>query len=777
MRVILRDSTVTVTPGRPVTLEVDVTNTLSAIDGLTARVIGPEGVTTTSEPALLALFPDTTGRLTLEVRFPAALPAGLHPAEVQVLSAVQPDQPESVAFAVEVVAQPAAALTVVPPLRSGHHDARYTVMCDNTGNTTLEVALGASDPQRAVRAKFLPVLLTVEPGQSASAGLVVKARRHLLGGDVGHAIKVLGSAGDLEVEAQARFRQTPLIPRGARTALVLGLIVAAWAGAFLFGLSKAFGTDPLTKAVPPSFYAATATKAAGSGTALGLIVGTPGLDDLPAGAVPKSGVVEGVGGTVSGTLLAASTGLGVGRITIEAFRDTPSGPALVSSAASQSDGSYSLVGLLPGMYKLHFTAAGFQDLWYPAAPAEAAATPVQVDAMAVTTAVATTVVGNPGSISGAVDLGLATPIPVTVIVTPEQGTAGGSVPKVTTDATGHYTVSQLPTPGTYDLSFQAPGYQPGSDVEQLGGGEVRTANTVRLSAGNGEIDGVVDDGSQPLGGVAITANANGQTVTSATPTTGAIGHFSLTGLATPATYLLTFTHPGFGTKTISVGLGPGQINNTLVVSLVGGTGTLTGLVSGPSLPTFPGQTDGPLGAVTVTVNGGTAPVTTQTLTAGATGTFVVSGLVTPGNYTVTFSKAGYFPKTVPVNLSSSGSASGVNASLPAAVGVISGTVSCVPRAAGSPATVADPCPSGGILGGVSVTVNDGNPADTRSTITSASPANSPTPKSPLVTFALTGLPAGSYSVTFSLSGFAPQTLFLPLAGGQVVNQSVTLVQS
>jgi hypothetical protein len=764
MRVVLRQSVVTVTPGRPVTIEVDVTNTLSAIDGLSARVIGPEGVTTSSEPPLLPLFPDTTGRLTLRVAFPAALHAGSHPAEVQVLSAVEPHRPESVPFEVIVVPQPAAGLTVVPPLRTAHHDAQFTVMCDNIGNTTLEVALAASDPNRAVRAKFLPAVLSVGPGESASALLAVKARRHLLGGEVGHAIKILGSAADVEVEAQARLRQTPLIPRGVRTALVLGLILVAWAAAFLLGLNKAFGTDPLTKAVPPSFYAAANVKAVGSGNALGLIAG-PGLNDLPAGAVPKSGVVEGVGGTISGTVLAASTGQGVGRITIEADRDTPSGPVLVSSAATQADGTYSLVGLLPGMYKLHFTAVGFQDLWYPAATAEPSATPVQVDAMAVTGGIGATVVGQMGTIKGSVDTGLPTPVPVTVIVLPEQGTTSAPIAPVTTDATGNYVVSGLPTPGTYDLSFAAPGYQAGTDVEQLGGGEQRIANAVRMTAAGGEIDGLVTDGTNPLGGVSITASANGKTVTSATPTSGIIGHFSLAGLATPATYLLTFTKAGFGTKTISVALGPGQINNNLTVPLVGGTGTVSGSVTGPN---FPGGPSGPLGGVTVTVNGGTAPVSTQTLTAGAIGSYVVSGLITPGNYTVTFSKGGYASQTLPVAIASSGSASGINTSLSLTVGVISGTVSCNPPGTGL-------CPASGILGGVSVTVSDGNSADVRTTITSATPAASPTPTSPLVTYALTGLPAGAYSVTFSLSGFNPQTVFVQLVPGQLAKVDATLM--
>jgi len=762
MRVLLRDGTVTVTPGQPVVVTIEVTNTLSAIDGVSARVIGPEGVTCTSEPALLPLFPDTTGIVTMVVSFPTTLAAGPYQAEVQVFSAVQPDQPGSVPLEVVILPKVGVELTVVPPVRAGRHRATFTVMCDNTGNTVLDVALAASDPNRAIRSKFQPPLLLVGPGESAASQYSIKARRHFLGGEISHAIKILGSAPDLEVEAQARFRQSPVIPRGVRTILVLGLILAAWACAFLFGLNKAFSSDPLTKAVPPSFYAA--AKVSPGGNALGLIAGVSS-DAAPAGAVPKQGVVEGVGGTISGSVLAASTDQGIGRITIQAWRDSTTGPTVAASAATAADGTYSLIGLLPDDYRLEFSALGFNTLWYPATTSEAAATPVTVNAMGLTSAQTVTVTGMPGSITGTVNTGTATPVPVTVSVLPELGTNSPKPPKVTTNSSGQYFVPNLPTPGTYDLSFSANGYQPGSDVETLDGGDARIANTVVLTAAGAEIDGVVTNGTNPLGGVAITATANGQTTTSATPTTGAIGHFSLTNLASPATYVLTFTKAGFGTKTISVQLTPGQPDNSLTVALAAGTGTVSGLVSGLPYPCATCAV-GPLPGVTVTVNGGSAPVTTQTLTAGgSTGDYLISGLATPGNYTLTFSGSGYTSETLSVALSAGGSESGANVTLPLSVGVISGTVY---SNANNPPT---------LLGGVTVTVSNGNPADVRTTVTAPSESHTPEPANPEANFAIPALPAGGYSVTFSLSGYTSQTLFINVPAGMVAPQPVVTLQT
>ena len=65
-------------------------------------------------------------------------------------------------------------------------------------------------------------------------------------------------------------------------------------------------------------------------------------------------------------------------------------------------------------------------------------------------------------------------------------------------------------------------------------------------------------GKGPLGGVDIKATANGNTFTSATPTSGPVGRFALPRLPTPATYLLNFSKPGFGTRNVAVNLAPGK---------------------------------------------------------------------------------------------------------------------------------------------------------------------------------------------------------------------------
>jgi hypothetical protein len=756
VRASLLSGSLTLEPGRRVPLDVEVTNTTDVIDGISAAIqLGMDdpvqgagvaeipGLDVRSRPGLLPLFPDGTGVITLELVASATFAAGTHTVYVIVRSSVDLDERLVLPVEVEVVPVPRATLRAEPAVRTGRHRANFRLVCANAGNVPLDISLAASDPERVVMSRFSPATLAVSPGETAGAEMTIRARRHFFGGAIARVISVVGTAGTLDVDTRASFRQTPVIPRGLRTVLTLGAIVALWAAVFVVAIDRALTKDKLAKDVPPSFYASVsappANQAAHGPKGSLLFQEAAEQNAVPAGAVPKSGVVIGVGGTIDGTVTAASTGSGIGSITVEAVQDSSAGPQLVSSAATASDGTYSLVGLLPGPYKLLFTAHGYRDTWYPAAPTEGSATPVNVDAQA-TTALKTVVIpGVPGSITGQVDTGQTPQVPVTVTVLPGQG-AAIPIASVTSGANGVYTIPNLPAPGSYDLSFSAPGYQVASDTEELAGGEARIATTVTLTAGTGTLAGTVNDGKSPLGGVTITLNANGQTITSATPTTGAIGRFTIPNLVTPNTYLVTFTKSGFGTQTLAEHLGPGQQLTNLSVSMAGGAGQVTGTVTSQS-----GQS---LGGVTITVAGGGPPVTTQTLTAGRVGFYVLSGLATPGRYTLTFSLAGYESETVGVALGSSGSASAVNVTLPRFSGTINGTV----RGPSGPLT------------GVTVSVTNGSPP-LRSTVTSSSPPGG---------FSVTGLAPGHWSLTFSLAGFVTETALVDVAPGKALSITINM---
>lgn len=733
MRVRLLQRAVTLSPGRPAQVTLEVTNDLEVIDGVHASLDAPSGLEWSVTPESLPLFPDDQGRITLRLSVTPTFPAGEHEVPVVVASSVGAE-PVRETIAVTVTPVPGASMTIKPLVRTGRHRGRYRVQVENTGNTSLDMALVSSDPNRQAPVRFEHSVLAVAPGSAATTGMVVTCRRHFFGGDYSHQLTVVGADGNVEADARAVFRQGPVIPRGARTAFILVLIVALWAGIFATLLSKAMANDPLTKQVPASFYAsvgsASHAKLASLGGGRSPVGLTAASASAPAGAVPKSGLVIGVGGTISGTVTAASTSSGVGRINVEVYR-VGAATAPVASAATGADGHYSVPGLLPGAYQVLFEAQGFASVWYPAAPSVGSAGQVTVQALEATPNINVVVSGLPGTISGLVDTGVKPAPPVTVTVQPEQGTATKAIPPVKTDAAGAYSIPNLPTPGKYDLSFSSPSYQLQGAVDELSGGESLIANTVTMSAANGSISGTVTAGKSPLGAVQITAQANGQTFSVATPTTGPVGEFTLTGLPSPATYLLTFTKAGYGTRVIGEQLGPGQNLTKLAVDLAGGAGDITGQVLS--------DTGTPLGGATVTVDGANPAVQTQTLTAGAIGAYSLSGLATPATYTLTFSAPGYVSRTIAVPLASSGSASNVSVALRSALATITGTVTG----------------PGGPLTGVTVTATNGTTSTT--TTSTSQPAGG---------FLLAGLAPGTYAVTFADTGLASATELVVVGPGQ-----------
>ncbi len=737
MRVQLEPPADALVPGEPVQLAVDVTNSLSVIDGVRVVLENPTGLEWSAEPDLLPLFPDGSGTVTVTVTAPPGLAAGEYRLPLQVRSTAEPAASTLRFLPVQVQPAPSLALSVEPSDRSARHRTSYGVVCRNTGNVPLEVDLAATDPLHALTCVAEPATLRVPPGRDARATLTMTCHRRLLGNEVAHRAQLVASAPEAQAETGVTFRQRPLVPRGARTVFLLALIVAVWATVMVVALSRALNSNPPQKVAPASFYAS--SQAANANAAYS--TATNGGAPVPAGAVPKSGLDVAAGGTLAGLVDAKTTGAGVGRITVQAFALEPGGRAVLqASTATAADGTWAIPGLLPGPYRIEISAQGFTTEWYPSSPTESGGKTIKVHGLEKTRGLRAVVQGLPGSITGAVVTGESPPPTVTVTVTPVTGPSTAPVATVTTTSKGTYTIPHVPTPNTYDLSFTAAGFIAGSDTEVLTGGQQDIANTVTLTAQPGSISGIVTGGSGALGGVTVTATANGAIFKTATPTSGAVGTFTLTNLPSPATYLVTFSAPGFGTDTVAQQLGPGQVLTGLEITLSGGAGDISGTVDA--------QGGGPLGGVTVTVTGAAKPLATQTLTAGTVGSFELGGLATPGQYTLTFSLAGYTSVTVPVDLGSGASASGIDATLPPAFGAIDGTVE-----------------AGGVgVAGAAITVTDGGAPLTTSSTTA--PAGS---------FSLAGVAPGVYSVSATLAGYQTDTVQVQVVAGETATPTLTLV--
>ena len=776
MRVASDTRELAVAPGSTAAVVVDVVNTGEVIDGVSARVIGLPDEWVNSQPALLPLFPDATGQVTLSLAVPPTLPAGRHPLTVEIVShgARLPSQYLDVDL--DVAPRPGLTMAAQPRTIRARRGGRFVIELVNDGNVALDVAMSAVDADRAVRTEFTPPAIRIDPGQRAPVLLELRGPRMITGGEIDRVVTVEATArtaltapqalvapeAEVEPEVQARcettvrLRQRPLLSRGLITVLVLAGIVALWALAFLLGLTKVFSGDPMTKQAPASFFLpqqAAAAAAQGGAAAANAAA--------PAGALPKTGQVPpGTGAAISGTVLGGNDGRPVGRILVQAERMTRDGLKLVSSAATQADGTYSLGGLFPTDYYLRFSSPGFTTVWYPNAPSQASARTVATTAQQTVPNVNVVIAGLPASISGRIDPGDALkPVTTTVTARPLSGPNNGTPTAVTTTAAdGSYTLANLPAPGSYELTFVTPGYQTSTLTDTVTGGDKRLEPTITLGAAPGAIGGVVSDGANPLGGAIVTTTLNGQPLAVTTPTTGQVGAYVLDNLQTPGTYVVSFTAPGHGSVTKIVDLTAGQRVGTENVTLTSGTGSVSG--------TLVDSTGKGVGGATVTVGGAIAsggasslPQTT-TLTSGAVGSFAISGLPAPGSYTLTFSLAGYEPATVPVTLSGNGAPPDVTVTLSADLGSVTGRVLEVSNT-GTTITQA--------FVGAQVTATNGSKTWT---VASSAPGGALAQGGYLIS----GLAPGTYSVTVTAPGLQQQTGIVTIAPGQPSHLDLTLTK-
>ncbi len=464
--------------------------------------------------------------------------------------------------------------------------------------------------------------------------------------------------------------------------------------------------------------------------------------------MPKNGTVPaGTGGEIDGKVVAANDAQPVGRILVRAWRRSGSGLVAVSSAATQADGTYSMAGLFPISYYVEFSASGYRTVWYPNAPTpSASAAQVSVPAQGSSNGVNVSIVGLPATISGSVDPGDALG-PVSTVVTARAllgPNIGKSIAHTTTNAAGRYTLTNLPAPMTYQLTFVTVGYRSSTVVDSVAGGGNRLEPTLLLGAGTGTISGTVRDGTTPLGGATISTTVAGKPLTVLTPTVGQVGGFALPNLPTPATYVITFAAPGHGSTTKIVDLPAGGSRTGLDIQLANGNGTVFGRVVDAAGHAIGGASVTVGG--TAVIPGATAPTTT-TLTAGSVGTFAINGLAAPGAYTLTATVAGYAPASVPVTLSGNGVAPNVTITLSVQTGGISGIVTNAQGAA---------------FPGAAISATDGRQTWTATSSTAGGG------------YLITDLQPGSYSVTVTAAGQRQQTALVTVVAGQTSTQNLTV---
>jgi hypothetical protein len=218
-----------------------------------------------------------------------------------------------------------------------------------------------------------------------------------------------------------------------------------------------------------------------------------------------------------------------------------------------------------------------------------------------------------------------------------------------------------------------------------------------------------------------------------TPTIGQVGSFVIPNLPTPATYVLTVAQEGFGTQTLVVDLGPGEVRGDLDVALRGGVGTVTGTVVD--------EDQRGIGGVSVVAGGTQTGLSTTTLTSGAVGSFTLTGVEDPGSVTLSFRREGYAPESTAVTVSAAGTADPVRVVLRSDRGSLTGRVT--DGGDGQP--------------GLVVTATDG--AQPRTTTSTSTGSRGPG------TYLLPDLPVGTYTVTVTVADVVMATAVVDVRGG------------
>jgi hypothetical protein len=739
MHVDVQPKSLSVIPGQPAVLTVQVINNTQVISGHKLGVLGLDPRWWELDKEQLSLFPDTVGVAVLTITLPAGLPAGTRTISVEVRELTSPAGLELAEVQLTVPAELGLRVGLDPVSVTGGGSAAVGVLVDNTGNSTVDVSLAGADEEGAVSFAFEPPLTlqrpaSLDPGERAVATGHLRARRPWFGSPKVRPFTIKAGPAQPPVTATGTWVQRPFLSRGALA--LLGLLVAV------------------------SVFAAVI------GAALSRVVARSAADRDLALQIAQANQTGGAAGTlsISGTVTLLTSRTGVGGVTVEVFTaaNTASPVASTATAASgPATGSYQVPGLDAGTYKVRFRGAGFTELWYPDSLTPDNAKAVTLARGQPAPSVDVQLGGEPATLSGqvvgadpsgaVVTLELPAPAPAVTTAALELPAAGttpaasapdtsaGTGPAVvmteTLDASGAFNLTGIPSPGNYDLVVSKQGYATTSQQVDLGGGEQRTGLVLNLRQGNGSIAGQVSTATGPLGGATISASDGHTTVSTVSVTQGTVGSFTLSNLPTPDTFTVLVSASGFATQTLTLSLTSNQSLSGVAVTLSTGVGSISGLAS---------TADGsPAGGVTVTVTNGQLSLQTVTLSVGAVGTYQVNGLPVPSTYTVTFSRPDLASQTRAVTLAALGNTNitNVNATLPSSTAVLFGTV-----------TQQD----GTALGEIAVQLSSGTATYK---VTSASV---PTPGA----YEIDSIQPGTYTASFTRPGGVPTSTIVTVAAGQ-----------
>jgi photosystem II stability/assembly factor-like uncharacterized protein len=303
--------------------------------------------------------------------------------------------------------------------------------------------------------------------------------------------------------------------------------------------------------------------------------------------------------------------------------------------------------------------------------------------------------------------------------------SGGST---TTNASGVYQFTGVPS-GTYNVTAVATGFFAVTESAAVSSGQTTKLN-FRLSPG-GKIAGTVTNSSGAAIAGASVHILGGSVTQDFTLTTDASGAYASAFIPT-GSYTIIVSAAGFASQTKGTSVAAGQtstVNFTLAAA--GGAGALVGTVVNIS-------NNAPVSGATVSFSGGST-------TTNSNGFYQFTN-VAVGTYNVTATHAGFFSSTQSATVTSGGTTT-LNFKL-ATGGKLAGTVTNS---------------SGASVSGATVNISGGSIA-TNVTLTTSSTGG----------YATNFIPAGTYTITVSATGFTTQSKTATVNTGQTTTVNFTL---
>lgn len=175
--VTLTPSIVTFVPGDPpMDLTVEVSNMGNVVDEFTIEIEGLDPTWYTLDAHSVSLFPGDNGQITLRITLPRGMGAvaGEYPFVLRARSEDAPTRFAQVNGVVQVETQSSFDIALQPRRVTGRR-GNYRITLSNRGNRKLQLSLGGHDADDALQYNFRNSDPVLDPGETATVPLEVKA--------------------------------------------------------------------------------------------------------------------------------------------------------------------------------------------------------------------------------------------------------------------------------------------------------------------------------------------------------------------------------------------------------------------------------------------------------------------------------------------------------------------------------------------------------------------------------------------------------------------------